>query len=311
MDGGRCPDDALSVRILYNPASGRGRGARAIAAIKAAFARFGFTDVRGTKSAGDETRLTAEALQDGVETLVVAGGDGTVSKCAVELARCASPTRLAILAAGTGNDFIKNFATHPREAALLASRLAGGIGHRQVDVLRVEDRLFLNVVGFGFDVAVLEASNRTRWVRGPAVYLSHAVRQLFSFRGIKFGVDGEAPRQRLIAALSNGAWFGGTFQIAPGAVVDDGLLDLVTVEDAPAFARIPLLAGVIRGTHLASPRVERRRAPQFSLTFDEPPWMDADGELVRAPDRHITIASVPGALRMVDGPAVDHAEPLR
>jgi diacylglycerol kinase (ATP) len=295
----------LSVRILYNPASGRGRGARAIAAIKAAFARFGFTDVRATKQAGDEERLTHEAMSDGVETLVVAGGDGTVSKCAVELARCTSPTRLAIVAAGTGNDFIKNFATHPREAAVLAARLAGGIGHRQVDVLRVEDRLFLNVVGFGFDVAVLAASNRTQWLKGPAVYLSHAVRQLFSFRGIEFGVDGEAPRRRLIAALSNGAWFGGTFQIAPGAVVDDGKLDLVMVDDVPPLARVPLLAGVIRGTHLASPHCDRRRAPCFRLTFEDTPWMDADGELVRAPGNEITIASVPGALRIVDSPAVD------
>ena len=76
----------------------------------AAFARFGFTDVRGTMHAGDEARLVEEALQDGIETIVVAGGDGTWSKCAVPLARAGSPARMAFVSAGTGNDFDR----HPR-----------------------------------------------------------------------------------------------------------------------------------------------------------------------------------------------------
>jgi diacylglycerol kinase (ATP) len=267
--------------------------------VKAAFARFGFTDVRATKQAGDEARLTEEAIQDGIETLVVAGGDGTLSKCAIALARAGSPARIAILAAGTGNDFIKNFATHPRDAAVLAARLAGGIGERRVDLMRVDEQWFLNVVGFGFDVAVLAASNRTRWLKGPAVYVVHAVRELFRFPGLRFGVDGEPPRQRLIAALSNGAWFGGTFHIAPGAVVDDGMLDLVMVDDVPSLQRVPLLAGVLRGTHTASPHCERRRAARFTLAFEQAPWMDADGELVQAQRAEVEVASVPGALRIV------------
>jgi diacylglycerol kinase (ATP) len=255
--------------------------------------------VRPTLAPGDEARLVEEALHDGVETIVVAGGDGTLSKCAVVLARAGSPARLAIVAAGTGNDFIKNFATHPRDAAVLAARLAGGIGERRVDLIRVDDRWFLNVVGFGFDVAVLAASNRTRWMRGPAVYVAHAVRELFRFPGLTFGVDGEPPKRRLLAALSNGAWFGGTFHIAPGALVDDGQLDLVLVADVPSLRRVPLLAGVLRGTHERSPHCERRRAARFALSFEETPWMDADGELVQAAGPEVEVASVPGALRVV------------
>ncbi|MFM9014498.1 MAG: diacylglycerol/lipid kinase family protein, partial [Gemmatimonadota bacterium] len=56
---------AKAVRVLYNPASGSGRGARAIVGIRAAFARCGFTDVRATRHAGDEARLVAEAIADG------------------------------------------------------------------------------------------------------------------------------------------------------------------------------------------------------------------------------------------------------
>jgi diacylglycerol kinase (ATP) len=75
------------IRIIWNPASGRGRGARAIGGILGAFAAHGVTDARGTRAAGDEARLVHEAIADGVETIVVAGGDGTWSKCAVALAR--------------------------------------------------------------------------------------------------------------------------------------------------------------------------------------------------------------------------------
>lgn len=286
--------------MLYNPASGRGRGARRIGAIREAFARHGFTDVRGTERVGDEGRLVTEAIDDGVETIVVAGGDGTFSKCATTLARAGSPARMAILAAGTGNDFAKNLGVDPRDPARLARLIADGAPERLVDVMRVDDHWFLNVIGFGFDVAVLDASNRTGWLRGPAVYVAHAVRQLFSFEGVRFSVDGEPPRARLLAAISNGRSFGGTFTIAPDARVDDGLLDAVLVDDVAPLARVPLLAGVLRGTHLQSPHCTHRRAARFTLTFDTTPWMDADGELVQAAGREVEVAVVPRALRLVD-----------
>ncbi len=286
--------------MLYNPASGRGRGARRIGAIREAFARYGFTDVRGTERTGDEARLVTEAIADGVETIVVAGGDGTFSKCAVTLARAGSPARMAILAAGTGNDFAKNLGLDPRDPARLARLIAQGAPDRLVDLMRADDRWFINVVGFGFDVAVLAASNRTAWLKGPVVYVAHAVRQLFSFEGVHFSVDGEPPRSRLLAAISNGRSFGGTFTIAPDARVDDGLLDAVLIDDVAPLARVPLLAGVLRGTHLRSPHCSHRRAPRFTLTFDAPPWMDADGELVRAAGPVVELAVVPRALRIVD-----------
>ncbi|MDQ8150891.1 MAG: acylglycerol kinase family protein, partial [Gemmatimonadota bacterium] len=97
-----------AVRILYNPAAGSGRGSRAIAGIRAAFARFGFSDVRATERAGDEARLVTDAIADGIETLVVVGGDGTFSNVAGPVAAAGAPLRLGLIPAGTGNDFVKN-----------------------------------------------------------------------------------------------------------------------------------------------------------------------------------------------------------
>lgn len=290
----------MRVRILYNPASGRGRGAKAIGGIRSAFARCGFTDVRGTTHAGDESRLVEEAIADGVETLVVAGGDGTWSNCAIPLAKAGSPARMALLAAGTGNDFAKNLGLDPRDPRALAERLAdGGVTERAVDMGRVDDTWFLNVAGFGFDVAVLHASMKWRRLRGPAVYVLSALQEILSFPGLPIAIDGAAPRSHLLAVFSNGKDFGGTFKIAPGARVDDGLLDAILIRDVASLARLPLLAKAITGKHLASPHVDHRPTARMMLSFDEAPWFEADGELRRATGPAVEIASVPGALRVV------------
>ena len=292
---------ANRVRLLYNPASGSGRGARAIVGIRAAFARCGFTDVRATAHAGDEARLVAEALGDGVETLVVAGGDGTWSNCAIPLARAGSPARLAILAAGTGNDFAKNLGHAARDPRALAERLADGTPpERRVDMGRVDDTWFLNVAGFGFDVACNHAAERLRPVPGAPRYVAAALAELFRYRGLALGVAGSAPAPHLLAVFANGAHFGGAFHIAPGARIDDGALDAVFVDDVAPLARLPLLARAIRGTHLASPHCRHHRTARVALTFAEPPWFEADGELRRAAAATVEVASVPGALRIVD-----------
>lgn len=290
------------VRLLWNPASGRGRGARMIGRIRAAFAAQGITDLRGTSAAGDETRLVHEALDDGVTTIVVAGGDGTWSKCAVALARSGSPARMAFLAAGTGNDFAKNLRAPARDPSAMARLVAEGGVERRVDLGRVDDAWFTNVAGFGFDVAVLRASRGWPLLRGPAVYVAAAVGELFRYGGLDARLDAADWSRQLMLVFANGREFGGTFRIAPDARVDDGLLDLVRFADASAARRVPLLARALRGTHLGDPRANHRAASSFTLECREPPWFELDGELHHAQDATVTIATVPAVLRVLDAP---------
>lgn len=273
-----------------------------IGRIREAFAARGLTDVRGTRAAGDETRLVQEALDDGVTTLVVAGGDGTWSKCAVALARAGSPARMAFLSAGTGNDFAKNLHAPSRDPEAMARLVAEGGVERRVDLGRVDDAWFTNVAGFGFDVAVLRASGAWPVLRGPAVYVAAAVGELFRYDGLDARLDDADWARRLMLVFSNGRAFGGTFRIAPGARVDDGRLDLVSFADTSSARRVPLLVRALRGTHLADARVEHRAAASFTLECREPPWFELDGELHRAPNAKVTIASLPGALRVLEAP---------
>jgi diacylglycerol kinase (ATP) len=310
--GSQADADPGRVRIIVNPASGRGRGARRLGAIRAAFAVHGLTDVVTTRAAGDEARLVRTAVDDGIDTLVVAGGDGTWSKCATTLARAGSPARIAFLAAGTGNDFAKNLRAPARHASALARLVASGAWvERRADLGRVDDHWFLNVAGFGFDVAVLRAiaAGATPGLRGPALYVATALRQLAACEGVECrlstaGADGTSGDwcRRLLLVFSNGAHFGGAFRIAPGARVDDGALDAIVVDDAvpSAWRRAGLLARALVGAHLRDPRVAHARAAGFRAEFREAPWLEVDGELVRAAGPRCEVASLPGVLRVLD-----------
>lgn len=275
--------------------------------LRAVFAEVGITDFRGTQAAGDEARLVQEAIADDVETIVVAGGDGTWGKCAVALGKAGSPARMAFVAAGTGNDFAKNLRAPAANVRAMAALIASGGGERRIDLGRVDDAWFANVAGFGFDVACLHASKRIPLLRGPAVYVAAALSELFGYRGLdaSLGGTGETPerwQRRLMVVFANGKEFGGTFRIAPDARVDDGKLNALVFNDFAKWRRVPLLVAALRGTHVRSPLVQHVTAGEFTLECAEAPWIELDGELHRAAAPRVTVACVPGALRVLDAP---------
>lgn len=297
-----------AARLLWNPASGRGRGARVHERLVAAFAKQGITDVRGTAFAGDEARLVHEAIADGIETIVVAGGDGTWSKCAVALARAGSPARMAFVAAGTGNDFAKNFRAPFRDFDAMARLVAQGGEERRADLGRVGEHLFTNVAGFGFDVVVSQATARYPRLRGPAVYVAGALSELFRYDGLDVrisGVEGEDPartRRRLMLVFANGKEFGGAFPIAPSARIDDGLIHAIVCNESSRVARVPLLISALRGTHLRHPMVRHATGDRFEVEFAARPWFELDGDLHEATTTRLEVGVLPGALRVLDAP---------
>lgn len=289
------------VTVIVNPASGRGRGARLLPEIRSTFAAAGVTDVRLTERPGDEQRLAALALQEGATTIVACGGDGTWSNAANAIIGSASSCRLALLAAGTGNDFAKTIGAPARDVGATA-RLAIAGPDMLVDVGRIEERYFLNVAGFGFDIAVLDDLENIPFLTGDLLYLGAALRQLFRFRGLPIDITSAAAargsRAHLMLIVANGRNFGGMFQIAPAARVDDGKLDAISILDAPPFGRIGMLAAAPKGKHVLNPRVLSEQASSFTLRFDSPPAYETDGEYNRASSAAIEISCIPRALRV-------------
>ena len=234
--------------------------------------------------------------------LVAVGGDGTWSNVANAILRSGADCRLALIAAGNGNDFAKTIGAPAGDVVATARFVAAGVD-RRVDVGKIEDRFFINIAGFGLDVAVLEEVARVKWLRGDALYIYAALRQLGSCSSTAIGIRSPA-RERasephLMLVIANARFFGGAFRIAPSASITDGMLDAVAIRDASPFRRLRLFGAVIRGRHEAMPDVDIERSAAFTLRFLAPPAYETDGEYRRAASATIEVLCVPQALRVV------------
>jgi diacylglycerol kinase (ATP) len=288
--------------VIVNPAAGRGRGARTLPRVREAFAAVGVGDVRVTEAREDERAVARRAIDEGFTTLVAVGGDGTWGNVANAIIASGADCRLALVAAGTGNDFAKTVGAPMRDIPLTARLAVEGVDVR-VDVGRIEDRYFLNVAGFGFDVAVLEDITRIKWLRGDALYLYSALRQIVGYAGVDIEITSPAGRRakarHLMLVIANAKNFGGAFRIAPGASLSDGKLDAVSIHDATALRRLALFAAAVRGTHTSKPGVLVEQAPGFTLKFGAPPAYETDGEYRQAGSAELEVSCLPGALRVV------------
>jgi diacylglycerol kinase (ATP) len=292
------PSDDLFV--VFNPRSGKGRGTRLVGPVLEAL---GPETAHGlTTAAGDEARLTAEALGRGFRRIVAVGGDGTWSNVGNAIIRSGVDAALGLVPAGTGCDLAKSLGVPARDVAGCA-RIARDGHSRRIDVGRIEDRYFLNVAGFGFDIAVIEDSLTVRYLGGDLLYVYCALRQLHRFAGVpvSLALDGEPAvrRDRLMLVVANARVFGGGFKIAPGAALDDGQLDVVSFDNMPLGRRLAIMGRLLRGTHGAAAEVQSRRAARVTLAFDAPPAYETDGEWHRAASAALAIDVVPGALRVL------------
>ena len=290
------------VTVIVNPAAGKGRGARAESDVRRAFATLGITDVRATRVAGDERTLARRAIEEGAHTLVAVGGDGTWGNVANAIIASGADVRLALVAAGTGNDFAKTVGAPATDVAATA-RLAVDGPDVAVDVGRIEGKHFLNVTGFGFDIAVIEDAARVTWLTGGLVYPYCALRQLFGYPGMRIDVSSAAERHgerdHLMLIIANGKHFGGAFRIAPNARLTDGQLDAVSISAVAPLRRVRLFGATTRGTHVTHPDVRTEQASSFTLAFPSPPAYETDGEYNRASSSTLEVRCVPRALRVV------------
>ena len=292
------------VFVVFNPASGKGRGARLVEPVVAALTAGGPVEHGLTRSEGDEARVAREAVARGFTTIVAVGGDGTWGGVAngILASGAAERVRMGLVPAGTGCDLAKSLGIPQRDAAACARIVREG-RTRTIDVGRIEDRYFVNVAGFGFDIAVIEDSKQVRWLGGGLLYVYCALRQIYRFPGfpVSMAVDGGAERRRemLLLVFANAKVFGGGFKIAPQADLADGRLDAVAFANMPLRRRLRIMVKLLRGTHGGDPAVECARGRSFRLRFDAPPAYETDGDWHRARSAEIEVETVPAALRVL------------
>jgi diacylglycerol kinase (ATP) len=292
------------VFVIFNPSAGHGRGAKRLRhfleILKTDLPDFDHALTRGP---GDEVRLAEDALAQGYEKIVAVGGDGTWSNVADRIVKSGrTAVSLGLLASGTGNDFGKTLGITYERSREVVRAIAAGTTER-IDVGRVGERHFLNVVGFGFDIAVIDDASTFPILKGDALYRFCALRQLFRFPGVPLTIsEGNGPGERsdhLMLIVANARYFGGSFHIAPEADLHDGRLDLVSIGNVSPLRRIRLFDQVSRGTHGKAERVGIRRGPRFRIGFEPPIQYEIDGEVHTSAEPSLEIEAVPQALNVL------------
>jgi diacylglycerol kinase (ATP) len=295
--------------VIVNPASAGGATRRRWPTLEAILQGRGLRfKTHVTSGPGDAGALARRAREDGAEWIVCVGGDGTfnelVNGLADEAGRVDSTLAIGIVPSGTGLDLARNLGLplNPEAAARVIGR-----GRRSIDLGRVRwddgrRRLFANMAGAGFDAEVAARANALRrFIPGKLPYALGIFSTLPEFRPREVEADLERdqePRRLQVSAMMvvacNGWSYGGGMKMAPGAQLDDGLLQVVAVEALPPLlflARLPL---VYWGAHLDQPGVHVLPARQMTVRAEPETAVQTDGELVGT--LPATIEVVPGAV---------------
>lgn len=257
-------------------------------------------DVRVTWERGDAARFVAEAAREGVERVIAGGGDGSVSEIANGLMAVDPAMRpaMAILPLGTANDFATacGVPTDPVGALALAVRGTPV----PVDLARANDGFFVNVASGGFGAAVTaDTPVELKNFLGGGAYTIMGLLKAINFRPYECAIrtpQGVVEGSVVIGAICNGRQAGGGQPLAPHALIDDGLLDVVFLRPFPV-ANAPHVAAEITSRVASAEFVVRLQVPWIELEAREPLPINLDGEPIA--EHRIRFAVAPGCLRMV------------
>jgi diacylglycerol kinase (ATP) len=288
--------------VILNPHAGTAD----TGALQQALAPLGDVVLRMTQQAGDAKRFAEEAIADGYDLVVAAGGDGTLNEVLNGLAKDFNRARLGVIPLGTGNDFARSIHMPADIPGALDVLLAGST--RTVDVVRVasdQTRYFVNVSAGGFsglvDEQLTEDLKRT-W--GPLAFLGSAVAALPNLSdyctSVTFDDEESLEMQVFNLVVANAQFAAGGIPIAPAASIDDGLADVLIVPAASMPKLALLVPQILLGQHLDSDLVTFRRTRKVYVESHPGMWLSVDGELIG--NEPALFEVLPRALRVIVGP---------
>ena len=286
--------------FIVNPASGRGRSARAARQSARILQGAGHSvEIRLTQRPGHAGQLAARAVQSGCRHLAVCGGDGTIAE--VLPAARQGDIALGILPFGTANDLARALRI-PRRVDAATDILLTGHTDR-IDLGRANGRPFATVAAFGFDAEVNQMVARGRLgAAGSLGYVGAALWHLARFRPPRVRVSGDFGHLELevvLVAVGNTRSYGGGMQITPEADPRDGELDVCIVRRVRRRTVAVVLPRLFTGGHVRHPavRMERSRWIRIDCLDASPRVVYADGE--RLGQSPLYVDTMPRALRLI------------
>jgi diacylglycerol kinase (ATP) len=288
----------MHVALVVNPVSGKRQGDRIANDAEQRLRSLGheIARIQGDDAHHAREQL-AKAVETGVDTVVVVGGDGALHDVLPVVV--GHDLTLGLLPAGTGNDTARSLGIPTKDPSAATQVLLGG-HTRHIDLAQTgNDEYVVTVVASGFDSKVNERANAMTWPRGNMRYNIAIVAELREFEPLEFTItlDGETiERQAMLVAVGNGPSFGGGLRICEGASLDDGLLDVVIINPVSKPRLLWVFPKLYRGTHVTLAEFERHRVREVTLSS---PGIVAYGDGERLGPLPTTSTVRPGALRVL------------
>ncbi len=293
------------ISVICNPVSGSAERTRRISAeVGHILAGRGLDhQIFFSDAPGRGFEIAEKNVREGCGTVMVLGGDGTVSEIAGALA--GTETALAIIPTGTGNDYCKTIGIPPDPMKALEVFL--NEPPRRTDAGLINGRVFVNEIGTGFDVDVLRRSARyKKRMNGLLPYLLGVLSALMHYHtyrvSLKTDESPENSEELTVFSVALGKIIGGGIPIAPEAIPYDGLFDVAGVRKIRKRSLPARLVGLMKGKILTFPETFSLRAS--SVVFSAPGmYVNVDGEILAMDRAEVRI--LPGAL-LVHRPRLDH-----
>lgn len=293
--------------VVINPIAGPGRtrtiGACVDLAKSVLSSHHYDADVRITEGPADAYRFSSEAAAAKVDLVIAWGGDGTVNGGAAGVA--GTGIAFAIIPGGSGNGLARDLSLPFNPTA--AFNVAASGMTRAIDAGDLHGSLFFNVAGIGFDARIAARLAMPGARRGLLGYVLATVGELRTYQPGTYSIndpcnaDGTmlvadiVERPAMFIALANSRQYGNGAQIAPAALLDDGMIEIVVVEPQSGFSIMRQVPAFFRGTLRDGPGLLMRSAATMEVSSPHPIRFHVDGEPREGPNR-IAMRTRRGAL---------------
>ncbi len=273
----------MNIKIIVNPQAGKGK------AKKLAYEVENFLCGRGLEYSLDRTfrpmgaaTLARKAVEDGFDLVLSVGGDGTANEVANGLA--GSRTRLAVIPAGTKNDFARSLGLDPEDLISACETAVEGRS-RKIDLGLINGRYFLNGVSLGLKT---ELAKQGIEGSGPIALMDKVSQALFFFRRFKplrvvITADSSVIDSSVISVqVANGRYLFGGRLVAPKASLEDGLLDLAVIKSGGKLRYLANRSKIKKGCGRYADDLISMRASKVDIECPLDTYAKFDGELIKS-----------------------------
>ena len=253
-------------------------------------------NIEGCSSKDELDRIIDDAERAGIEAIFAVGGDGTVHEIARRL--IGRQIALGIVPTGSGNGFARHLGLAIAPADVLRSAMSLRV--TTIDTAEVNGRAFIGVMGIGFDAFIAERFASST-VRGMRTYIIEGVRGYAAYRRQDYELTIDGERQQVhafVIAIANSSQYGNNAQVAPLASVQDGLLDVVVIRDAPLLGVPFMTARLFSGSFHRSRNVATVRGQEIVIRRTGAGPAHLDGEPVDLPS-DLTVRIRPRSLNVL------------